>query len=103
MKRFLKVGDASSKMVWQPGSRQVEMTAVAATRGSFAATIVPKKEPKLVPLTPIFCASTSCRRSNQSTTTGPASIQFYTKVKTVTERWPSGIKDGAEFVIPTMR
>ena len=33
---------------------------------------------------------------------GPASIQFYTKVKTVTERWPSGIKDGAEFVIPTM-
>ncbi len=33
---------------------------------------------------------------------GPASIQFYTKVKTVTSRWPSGIKDGAEFVIPTM-
>ena len=34
---------------------------------------------------------------------GPASIQFYTKVKTVTERWPSGIKDGAEFAIPTMK
>ncbi|MGA5464225.1 CoA-acylating methylmalonate-semialdehyde dehydrogenase [Mycobacterium sp. NPDC050041] len=34
---------------------------------------------------------------------GPASIQFYTKVKTVTQRWPSGIKDGAEFVIPTMK
>ena len=34
---------------------------------------------------------------------GPASIQFYTKVKTITERWPSGIKDGAEFVIPTMK
>ncbi|MCH9640081.1 MAG: CoA-acylating methylmalonate-semialdehyde dehydrogenase [Actinomycetia bacterium] len=34
---------------------------------------------------------------------GPTSIQFYTKVKTVTERWPSGIKDGAEFVIPTMK
>jgi malonate-semialdehyde dehydrogenase (acetylating) / methylmalonate-semialdehyde dehydrogenase len=33
---------------------------------------------------------------------GPASIQFYTKVKTVTSRWPSGIKGGAEFVIPTM-
>ncbi|AYE99347.1 methylmalonate-semialdehyde dehydrogenase (CoA acylating) (plasmid) [Mycobacterium paragordonae] len=33
---------------------------------------------------------------------GTASIQFYTKVKTVTSRWPSGIKDGAEFVIPTM-
>jgi malonate-semialdehyde dehydrogenase (acetylating)/methylmalonate-semialdehyde dehydrogenase len=34
---------------------------------------------------------------------GTASIQFYTKVKTITERWPSGIKDGAEFVIPTMK
>jgi malonate-semialdehyde dehydrogenase (acetylating) / methylmalonate-semialdehyde dehydrogenase len=34
---------------------------------------------------------------------GPASIQFYTKVKTVTSRWPSGIKDGAEFAIPTMK
>jgi malonate-semialdehyde dehydrogenase (acetylating)/methylmalonate-semialdehyde dehydrogenase len=33
---------------------------------------------------------------------GPASIEFYTKVKTVTSRWPSGIKDGAEFSIPTM-
>ncbi len=33
---------------------------------------------------------------------GPSSIVFYTKVKTVTQRWPSGIKDGAEFVIPTM-
>jgi malonate-semialdehyde dehydrogenase (acetylating)/methylmalonate-semialdehyde dehydrogenase len=34
---------------------------------------------------------------------GPASIHFYTKVKTVTQRWPSGIKDGAEFSIPTMQ
>ncbi|MFT4043403.1 MAG: CoA-acylating methylmalonate-semialdehyde dehydrogenase [Gordonia sp. (in: high G+C Gram-positive bacteria)] len=33
---------------------------------------------------------------------GPSSVQFYTKTKTVTTRWPSGIKDGAEFVIPTM-
>ena len=33
---------------------------------------------------------------------GPAAIQFYTKVKTVTQRWPSGIKDGAEFNIPLM-
>lgn len=33
---------------------------------------------------------------------GPAAITFYTKTKTVTSRWPSGIKDGAEFVIPTM-
>lgn len=34
---------------------------------------------------------------------GPASITFYTKVKTVTQRWPSGIKDGAEFHMPTMQ
>jgi malonate-semialdehyde dehydrogenase (acetylating)/methylmalonate-semialdehyde dehydrogenase len=34
---------------------------------------------------------------------GPDSIRFYTKTKTVTSRWPSGIKEGAEFVIPTMR
>jgi malonate-semialdehyde dehydrogenase (acetylating)/methylmalonate-semialdehyde dehydrogenase len=34
---------------------------------------------------------------------GPDSVRFYTKTKTVTARWPSGIKEGAEFVIPTMR
>jgi malonate-semialdehyde dehydrogenase (acetylating)/methylmalonate-semialdehyde dehydrogenase len=34
---------------------------------------------------------------------GPDSIRFYTKTKTVTSRWPSGLKDGAEFVIPTMK
>jgi malonate-semialdehyde dehydrogenase (acetylating)/methylmalonate-semialdehyde dehydrogenase len=33
---------------------------------------------------------------------GPTSIQFYTKVKTVTQRWPAG-SHGAEFVIPTMK
>ncbi|WP_020499216.1 CoA-acylating methylmalonate-semialdehyde dehydrogenase [Sciscionella marina] len=34
---------------------------------------------------------------------GPDSIRFYTKTKTVTSRWPSGVKEGASFVIPTMR
>ncbi|GLQ39308.1 methylmalonate-semialdehyde dehydrogenase (acylating) [Rhizobium albus] len=33
---------------------------------------------------------------------GPDAFRFYTRTKTVTQRWPSGIKDGAEFVIPTM-
>ena len=33
---------------------------------------------------------------------GADAFRFYTKTKTVTSRWPSGIKDGAEFVIPTM-
>jgi malonate-semialdehyde dehydrogenase (acetylating)/methylmalonate-semialdehyde dehydrogenase len=33
---------------------------------------------------------------------GPDSIRFYTKTKTITSRWPSGVKEGASFVIPTM-
>jgi len=33
---------------------------------------------------------------------GPDSIRFYTRTKTVTSRWPSGVKEGASFVIPTM-
>ncbi|MFX0580284.1 CoA-acylating methylmalonate-semialdehyde dehydrogenase [Nocardia nepalensis] len=33
---------------------------------------------------------------------GPDSIRFYTKTKTVTQRWPSGLKDSNHFVIPTM-
>jgi malonate-semialdehyde dehydrogenase (acetylating)/methylmalonate-semialdehyde dehydrogenase len=34
---------------------------------------------------------------------GPDAIRFYTRTKTVTSRWPSGIKEGAQFAIPTMR
>jgi malonate-semialdehyde dehydrogenase (acetylating)/methylmalonate-semialdehyde dehydrogenase len=34
---------------------------------------------------------------------GPDSFRFYTRTKTVTSRWPSGIREGASFVIPTMR
>ncbi len=34
---------------------------------------------------------------------GPDSIRFYTKTKTVTSRWPTGTKEGSEFVIPTMK
>ncbi|MCA3600644.1 MAG: CoA-acylating methylmalonate-semialdehyde dehydrogenase [Methylobacterium sp.] len=34
---------------------------------------------------------------------GPDAFRFYTKTKTVTSRWPSGIKQGADFVIPMMR
>ena len=33
---------------------------------------------------------------------GPDAFKFYTRAKTVTARWPSGVKEGAEFVIPTM-
>ncbi|HEX3181964.1 MAG TPA: CoA-acylating methylmalonate-semialdehyde dehydrogenase [Beijerinckiaceae bacterium] len=33
---------------------------------------------------------------------GPDAVRFYTKTKTVTSRWPSGIKDGASFTMPLM-
>jgi malonate-semialdehyde dehydrogenase (acetylating)/methylmalonate-semialdehyde dehydrogenase len=34
---------------------------------------------------------------------GPEGVRFYTRLKTVTARWPTGIRAGAEFVMPTMR
>ncbi|MFN8926306.1 MAG: CoA-acylating methylmalonate-semialdehyde dehydrogenase [Rhodospirillales bacterium] len=34
---------------------------------------------------------------------GPEGIHFYTKLKTITSRWPTGIRAGAEFVMPVMR
>ena len=34
---------------------------------------------------------------------GPEGIRFYTKVKTVTQRWPEGDVTGQSFVIPTMQ
>jgi len=30
-------------------------------------------------------------------------VRFYTRLKTVTSRWPTGIHGGAEFVMPTMK
>jgi malonate-semialdehyde dehydrogenase (acetylating)/methylmalonate-semialdehyde dehydrogenase len=33
---------------------------------------------------------------------GPEGVRFYTKLKTITTRWPTGIRAGAEFVIPTL-
>jgi malonate-semialdehyde dehydrogenase (acetylating)/methylmalonate-semialdehyde dehydrogenase len=33
---------------------------------------------------------------------GPDAFRFYTRTKTVTSRWPSGIKEGGEFTIPVM-
>jgi malonate-semialdehyde dehydrogenase (acetylating)/methylmalonate-semialdehyde dehydrogenase len=34
---------------------------------------------------------------------GMDGIRFYTKVKTVTSRWPAGIRSGSDFVMPTLR
>jgi len=34
---------------------------------------------------------------------GSEGVRFYTRVKTVTSRWPTGIRAGADFTIPTSR
>ena len=34
---------------------------------------------------------------------GMEGVRFYTRLKTVTARWPAGIRTGAEYVMPTMR
>jgi malonate-semialdehyde dehydrogenase (acetylating)/methylmalonate-semialdehyde dehydrogenase len=32
---------------------------------------------------------------------GPEGVRFYTKLKTVTSRWPTGVRAGAQFAMPT--
>ena len=34
---------------------------------------------------------------------GPEGIRFYTKLKTITSRWPSGLRSDPEFIMPTMK
>ncbi|WIJ25194.1 CoA-acylating methylmalonate-semialdehyde dehydrogenase [Devosia sp. RR2S18] len=34
---------------------------------------------------------------------GPEGVHFYTRLKTVTTRWPAGIKGGAEFTFPSLK
>ena len=34
---------------------------------------------------------------------GPEGVRFYTKLKTITSRWPSGLRSDPEFVMPTMK
>jgi malonate-semialdehyde dehydrogenase (acetylating)/methylmalonate-semialdehyde dehydrogenase len=34
---------------------------------------------------------------------GPDGVHFYTKLKTVTSRWPTGIRAGAEYTFPSMK
>jgi malonate-semialdehyde dehydrogenase (acetylating)/methylmalonate-semialdehyde dehydrogenase len=33
---------------------------------------------------------------------GPEGVRFYTRLKTITTRWPTEMRSGAEFVMPTM-
>jgi malonate-semialdehyde dehydrogenase (acetylating)/methylmalonate-semialdehyde dehydrogenase len=34
---------------------------------------------------------------------GPEGVRFYTRLKTVTSRWPTGIRAGADYIMPTMK
>ena len=34
---------------------------------------------------------------------GPEGVRFYTKLKTMTSRWPSGVRSDPEFTMPTMK
>ncbi len=34
---------------------------------------------------------------------GPDGVRFYTRLKTVTSRWPTTQREGAQFVMPTMK
>jgi len=34
---------------------------------------------------------------------GPDAFRFYTRTKTVTSRWPSGLREGVEFSMPVMK
>ena len=34
---------------------------------------------------------------------GPEGVRFYTKLKTITSRWPSGVRSNPEFIMPTMK
>jgi malonate-semialdehyde dehydrogenase (acetylating)/methylmalonate-semialdehyde dehydrogenase len=34
---------------------------------------------------------------------GAEGVRFYTKLKSVTSRWPTGIRAGADYIMPTMR
>jgi malonate-semialdehyde dehydrogenase (acetylating)/methylmalonate-semialdehyde dehydrogenase len=34
---------------------------------------------------------------------GPDGVRFYTRLKTVTSRWPTAAREGAQFVMPTMK
>lgn len=45
-----------------------------------------------------LCAGGDIRGLYESSKAGGG---FYTKTKTVTSRWPSGVKEGADFAIPT--
>ena len=55
---------------------------------------------------PVAYHSFGCWKNSMfgaSNTHGMDGVRFYTRLKTVTSRWPSGIRQGADFSIPTLK
>src|SRR5215469_2413137 len=80
MKRFLKVGEASLKMVCPPGSWHTDVTAQALMRGSLPVSTVPNSEPKLVPETPMRAASSSGRAAIEELVAVKRNLDFLVAV-----------------------
>ncbi len=57
-----------------------------------------------IPVPMAFHSFGGWKRSNFSDHAmhGHEGMRFFTKLKTVTSRWPTGIRAGAEFVMPTL-
>jgi len=34
---------------------------------------------------------------------GPEGVRFCSRLKTITTRWPTGMRGGADFIMPTMK
>src|SRR5262245_28930566 len=49
------------------------------------------------------CGGWVCPLDGDMAVYGPEGVRFYTRLKTMTARWPTGIRAGAEYVMPTMR
>ena len=52
---------------------------------------------------PLASAAGSGRCSATTHIHGPEGVRFYTRLKTVTARWPAGIRAGAEFNFPSLK
>ena len=76
MNRFLKVGDASWKIVWQPGSWHTDITAAGRDARLVRGRQRAENVPKLVPDSTTLLMSTSGRLASQSHTALPVATQF---------------------------
>ena len=56
-----------------------------------------------IPVPTAFHSFGGCKQSlfGDYSMHGMEGVKFYTKLKTITSRWPQSIKSGPEFVMPT--